>query len=155
MFLPGIWDERGARRDGGNLVTYSCESGAIAKCARWGYAPWKAGTAVHQACTRMVRADYCGTGVSYTRNGTAIDMFDAQHIQEPANEAGFLFEAGWNENGAACASRTRFDARNANGDAVMPSCWKNLPACSTFEEAKTNGATIGNASRPQARTMCN
>jgi hypothetical protein len=41
-----------------------CISGAVGKCARFGYKPWKVlsdGQALsmyHQACVRMLRADY-------------------------------------------------------------------------------------------------
>ena len=160
MFVPGVWDERGARRESVSLgghdasVTFSCLSGVIAKCVRWGYAPWSAGAALHQTCTRMARADYCGTGVSYTMDGTAIDVFDAKEILEPAGDPAFLFEAGWSENGATCVSRTRYEARTPSDDAVLPSCWRDLPTCSSFEEAKAKGASIGNASRPQTRTIC-
>jgi hypothetical protein len=160
MFIPGVWDERGAHHESLTTgehtasLTYSCLGGVIAKCARWGYGPWRVGAALHQTCTRMARADYCGTGVSFTRDGTPIDMFDVQGVQQPAGDAEFLFEAGWSENGATCVNRPRYDARTATGDAVLPSCWRDLPKCSSFEEAKQLGATIGNASRPQSRRIC-
>jgi hypothetical protein len=160
MFLPGVWDERGAHHDSLTTgehtasLTYSCLGGVIAKCARWGYGPWRVGAALHQTCTRMARADYCGTGVSFTRDGTPIDLFDVQGVQQPAGDAEFLFEAGWGENGATCVNRPRYDARTASGDAVLPSCWRDLPKCSSFDDAKQRGATIGNASRPQSRRIC-
>ena len=160
MFLPGAWDERGARHDslttGASTasVTFSCVGGVIAKCALWGYAPWRVGAALHQTCTRMARADYCGSGVSFTRDGTPIDMFDVSGVNQPANEAGFLFEAGWNENGATCVSRPRYDAVTTSGEAVLPSCFRDLPTCSSFDEAKQHGATLANASRPQTRRIC-
>ncbi len=147
MFVSGVWDERGARRDdvtvGGATasVTFSCVGGVIAKCARWGYAPWKVGAALHQTCTRMARADYCGTGISFTRDGTSIDMFDVPGVQAPANEAGFLFEAGWNESGATCVSRPRYAALDERGAEVLPSCWRDLPRCASWDEAKASGAT--------------
>jgi hypothetical protein len=89
MFVPGIWDQKGARTDrtivdGRELsVSYSCATGAIAKCVTWGYAPWVVGADVHQTCTRMVRADYCGSGASFTKNGTVIDVFDDKEFRRP------------------------------------------------------------------------
>src|SRR4051812_47487486 len=46
-----------------------CTAGARGKCVRFGYRPWKsAEQALYEACTRMVRADYCGNAVATTRN---------------------------------------------------------------------------------------
>lgn len=62
----------------------------------------------HQACVRMIRADYGGDGVAHTRDGTRIDVFDRLGIQRPARDPGNLqFEAGWNADGAACVRRAR------------------------------------------------
>ena len=52
-----------------------CSSGAIGKCIRWGYAP-RVGRDVHEACVRMVRADYGGDGETATRDGTTIAFCD-------------------------------------------------------------------------------
>lgn len=160
MFVPGVWDEHGARRDattiGGATATasYSCATGVIAKCVTWGYAPWRVGAAMHQTCTRMARADYCGSGVSYTKNGTPIDVYDVAGVQAPTNDPELLFEAGWNEDGAVCVSRTRYDARTATGEPILPSCWASLPKCESDGEAKALGALVLNASRPQTRLIC-
>lgn len=154
LFLPGTWDATGAHHDSASTVTFSCARGVIAKCATWGYAPWDVGTSLHQTCTRMARADYCGTGVSYTKNGTPIDMMDVRGVQTAANEPGFLFEAGWNEGGAVCVSRPRYDARSSNGERIAPSCFRALPSCASLEDARAHGATIANASRPQTRVFC-
>ncbi len=79
--LSGIWTPAGEHvpsSDGAFSIT--CTSGASAKCVRMGYKPWQTaadGTALwayHQACTRMVRADYCGDGAAHTREGTRIDV---------------------------------------------------------------------------------
>ncbi len=85
----------------------------LAKCVRWGYKPWKTvqGRSLrdfHQACTRMVRADYCGTGVAHTQEGTQIDVYDQLGIQKRVNNSGMTFEAAWNPNGAVAINRTRF-----------------------------------------------
>lgn len=161
MFLPGAWDERAARHDdlvvSGQHITasFSCTTGVLAKCVRWGYAPWTVGADLHQTCVRMGRADYCGTGVSYTKDGTFIDIYDRESIEKPTTgDASLLFEAGWSPSGAVCVNRTRYDAKTTSGDAVMPSCWSSLPKCSSFDEAKAKGALTGNSSRIQSRTLC-
>jgi hypothetical protein len=155
VFVPGVWDDRGAWSPEGARganATFACRSSVITKCATWGYAPSKVGSELHQACTRMARADYCGTGTPWTREGTPIDHFDPHGVVTPANEPGFLFEAGWNANGATCVSRPRYDLRDARGEAVLPSCWRDLPSCASAEEATARGAIVMNMSRRNVRT---
>ena len=156
VFVAGVWDETGAwhASRGSANATFACRSSVVAKCAFWGYAPWNVGAPLHAACTRMARADYCGSGRSWTREGTAIDVFDREGISSATNDPSFLFEAGWNENGATCVSRPRFDTRDVRGDVVTPECWRHLPTCASLEEAKAHGAVIANASRPQSRRLC-
>jgi hypothetical protein len=117
MFLDGQW-----RADGswdGHGYTFACTNGVLAKCARnWGYKPWKAVAApggervslqpLHQACTRAARADYCGDGVSHTRNGTMIDLFDRHGLNVPEQVAGFQAEAGFITGGASWVARPRW-----------------------------------------------
>jgi hypothetical protein len=55
----------------------------------------------------MVRADYCGDGSSWTRDGIRIDLYDRLGIQVPDRSLGMLFEAAWGPQGAICVSRTR------------------------------------------------
>ncbi len=153
LFVPGTWDATGANREGG--LTFSCTNGAIAKCVMMGYAPAAVGAAQHQACTRMVRADYCGDGVAHTRNGTQIDVYDAAGIMAPGGDVAFLFEAAWGPAGAVCVQRTRFDTWTESGEAVLPSCWAKLPRCDSWAAAQQqHGATLGVSSRLQSRTVC-
>jgi hypothetical protein len=155
MFVPGVWDARAARRDslsvgrGRSEATYSCTTGALAKCVTWGFAPWTASPAVHQACTRMVRADYCGAGDSYTKDGTPIVA--AAPDADLSGDGSFAFEAGWNQDGAVCASRPRLaaDETNEGGGSGLPSCWSSLPQCASASTAVARGATIVNGSRRQ------
>jgi ADYC domain len=110
--LAGQWDSQGNYKDNGK-VTFACTNSALAKCVRWGYKPWKRfhGQSLqnfHQACTRMVRADYCGTGIAHTKDGTPIDFYDRLGIQKRVATSGMKFEAAWNPDGAVAISRTRF-----------------------------------------------
>jgi hypothetical protein len=108
--VDGRMDETGP--DAFELV---CTSGAQGKCVRFGYRPWektpdgRSMRAHYNACIRMVRADYCGDGRGWTRDGTVIDMWDDLHIQksDTAADPAFSFEAGWNSEGAVCVARTR------------------------------------------------
>jgi hypothetical protein len=130
-------------------VTFGCTRGAIGKCASvLGYKPWEASNReckvvcdgdpgsqrcglqctqptkelLHEACVRMVRADYCGDGVSHTLDGVTIDIWDYAGLQQATavstNAAsGWGHDAEWTPNGARCVanallSRTDLDPAN-------------------------------------------
>ncbi len=119
LAVNGVWDASGARRDVPGKLTFACENGAISKCILWGYKPWASRDGqsladLHQACTRMARADYCGNGRSHTHEDTTIDMYDRLGIIERATEASAdwdpargSFEAAWAPDGATCLGHTR------------------------------------------------
>jgi hypothetical protein len=119
LVVGGVWDASGAHQDAAGQITFACENGAIAKCIRWGYKPWasvagRSLDALHQACTRMARADYCGNGRSHTHENTAIDMYDRLGVLSRTTEssaewdvARASFEAAWAPDGATCLARTR------------------------------------------------
>ena len=112
--LRGQWDRNGGRiSDKG--FTLTCAADAQGKCVRFGYKPWKtigAGISLadyHQACVRMVRADYCGNRGT-TKNGMLIDLYDRLGIErqsESTGQDGLRFEAAWNTKGAVCVAHTR------------------------------------------------
>ena len=93
----------------------TCTSGAIGKCIRIGYKPWgdREGESLwdyHQACVRMLRADYGGDGTGHTRDGAVVDIIDRLGIQPPESEPAartYEFEAAWGPDGAVCVRRTR------------------------------------------------
>lgn len=145
--LAGSWDETGAYIESSKLITFGCTSGAIAKCVRFGYKPWKNlnGKSLrdfHQACTRMVRADYCGNGKSHTQEGTWIDVYDVLGIQKQTTNSGMVFEAAWGPNGATCINRARLSEPLSE---IVKECPKKLKGrineggrCSTAEKAEQN-----------------
>ena len=135
--LRGSWNYSEGTADGGakasdnaNHLTFACENGALGKCAGiMKYAPWESNWVetctssgctwvyrdlvdVHQACSRMVRADYCGDGVTHTENGTPIDIFDDlySHNNTPSPNPWapfgqeWQFEGAWGPNGVVNAS---------------------------------------------------
>jgi hypothetical protein len=112
--VRGQWDAEG-RHISEVGYTLTCADGAQGKCVRFGYKPWKTLAsgirldAYHQACVRLVRADYCG-GHGTTRDGMLIDIYDSVGIngRDPkADEAGVRFEAAWSPAGAECVAHTR------------------------------------------------
>jgi len=87
--------------------------GALGKCVAWplvgtGYGYTPANPNDFQSCIRVVRADYCGDGVSHTKESTLIDLYRANtmgtHVVEPA----FLLEATWDPAGAICILHARY-----------------------------------------------
>ena len=122
--LSGRWDKTGARIEATG-ITFACTNGALAQCVRWGYKPWKIvdGQSLqpfHQACTRMVRADYCGNGMSHTQDDTPIDVYDRLDIQLQMVASGMVFEAAWAPDGAVFVHRLRWADR-------LPSLQQSCP----------------------------
>jgi ADYC domain len=131
----GSYDPRGP------IFTMACRHYAIAKCAEMGYRPWQSasGTSLRdyfRACTRMLRADYCGDGNSYTINGTLIDVYDRLGVQQDTEN--WRPEAEWGPNGATCMAPAENDRWYRNPTRV-PSCYSALvnPACGTFNSPST------------------
>jgi hypothetical protein len=161
LFLGGTWDETGAHHEDEELVSYSCTAGVIAKCVGWGYQPWTVGADLHQSCTRMARADYCGDGVPYTRDGTEIDIFDDVGVLQPTADAdGFEFEAAWGPDGATCVSRPRYDEQVVGVGEILPHCWDALPRCESLSHAQALSEAheitpqLANSSVPTRRLLC-
>lgn len=136
-------------------ITITCASGAVAKCSRWGYPPWARGprgedlVSLHAACVRMVRADYCGDGEAHTKDGTSIDNYDDAGIQTrgAADDASYVFEAGWSPQGAVCVNHTRWSDLLTMDD-LKASCPRLalVPVCSE-DTARTLGARMFNTSK--------
>jgi hypothetical protein len=141
--LSGLWDERKGVQGGGSHTsdpawfTFACRGAAIAKCVEMGYRPWESvlsckegqcnGASLepyHQACTRMVRADYCGNGEPWTIDGRAINAFDGLGLQTDTES--WDFEAEWGPGGARCMTRERVVELEAElaelGIKVVPEC---------------------------------
>ena len=58
-----------------------------------------------QAALKMLAADYCGTGQSFTRTGTRVEFKDGDLIDYVYTPT--VVEARWDENGARCLSNPR------------------------------------------------
>jgi hypothetical protein len=154
--LAATWNPHGDRVASSALFTFGCTTGVIAKCYRWGYRPWVTGygdlAAMHWACTRLARADYCGDGVSHTHDGTWINLWDnlpppgpiQQHGASPLK--GMHFEAAWNTEGAVCLSRTRWKSDMKPISRTCPqrrmSASQAKKICDTVEDALDNGLTV-------------
>lgn len=127
--ISNYWNEKtGDRIDNSNVITFACISGALGKCVRLGYRPWaqvsncttRSCSQVllnnhHQACTRLIRADYCGNGKSYTLNGTLIELYDALNPQIQKQTMGWNVEARWTAQKAECIDDARHSELLQNG----------------------------------------
>jgi len=114
MALPGRWHDEGKTfvpdaRD----FTLTCTGGANGKCARLGFVPGldtvggEPLTPYFEACVRMMRADYCGDGRSYTEAGVPVDLIDRAGQQPVWTDDALDFEAVWSAGGAVCVHRVR------------------------------------------------
>jgi ADYC domain len=123
-----------------------CTSGAHGKCVRFGYFPWISAAMrdIHDACVRMVRADYCGDGEGTTRDGMRIDLYDDRGIQKSDGDPMQEFEAGWTGAGAVCLHHVRVK-ENTSLESLAASCPRlrgRLGATCTEEHARALGATL-------------
>jgi hypothetical protein len=126
LYLDGYWDAKGAWQQASGKHTFVCwvddplrdppveapVSGAIAKCIGWGYSKYSGEHRdIHQACTRMARADYCGDGTFHTVPGMAIDFEDVWGLEVLGDDPGATkvkqVEALWTRDGAYCVDKTR------------------------------------------------
>lgn len=133
--LRGVWNYAEGVEGGGGHVeddssfTFACQGHVLAKCVEMGYPPWVHGWACsdeengrgrgrgcrrisladhHQACTRLLRADYCGDGRSFTTAGVVINAYDGLGIRVDSEE--WDFEAEWTPDGARCMTASRSDS---------------------------------------------
>lgn len=157
--LAGGWSITGEHLRDPAIVELTCTSGAVGKCVRMGYHPWKGETerARHQACTRMLRADYCGDGESHTREGTLINAYDPVGIQIDEPAEGLVFEAAWGPDGAVCVHHARVDAVSSLDD-VVRRCPEKLRgrvagACTEQAALADPRALVLNDSRPSTSAL--
>ncbi len=127
VVTAGVWARDGRHLVDSTRVTFACLADtAIGKCLSWGYlpgaGPTAAGWPAHQACTRMVRADVCGTGEANTLEGTTIAVYDYVGVNQappavvpgvttwPPPPTDLFFDGRWGVGGATCAGKARWQS---------------------------------------------
>jgi hypothetical protein len=127
MFLPYRWDENGKPHKGAISVVCHHEA-ASGKCAgMFNYRPWiptpitPPSSTTHEdlyhACTLALRADYCGTGQSWTSDGWFLNIYDTHGINSSMATAGYSLEAVFDAGAARSLSST---ARRGDPSAECP-----------------------------------
>ncbi len=105
----------------------ACQGHALAKMKFLGYDPNDAYGSLpedRQATLRMITADYCGTGQSFTIVGQKLQWIDALgHFLEQDLPYLGAVEARWTDAGADCLDTPRYETRT-NVEAVC-----NIPTC--------------------------
>lgn len=126
--ISGYWNDDGSYVRSDRWFSFACTRRDVATCLKQRYRedgpPEK--LSLFEACTRMMRADYCGDGVSYTNDGTFISIWDNREVSDKQEATPMVFEAAWGEHGAVCLSRPRWGTKK-------PKCTPN--ACRSADEA--------------------
>jgi hypothetical protein len=164
-----VWNVSGGRQIEAGSFTFACLNAAIGKCYnQWGYVPWKTTadgvnwTSLHQACTRMARADYCGDGTPHTVDNHPVDVWDSAGMLRrssttPGGVSGTpAFEGAWNDTGALCFNHFRIsgsetNCQNKNVPTGATSIDFGIAKCTSDETAKAfagSAPLIFNASVP-------
>lgn len=111
-----------------NSVTIACVGEAAAKMKLMDFHPngnRQASAADRQATLRMITADYCGTGQSFTTAGVPVAWRDAAGLIVP-QVAEVRLEAMWDADGAICLNAPRHASLKTINSACGP-----IPACTS------------------------
>jgi hypothetical protein len=134
--IPGYWNDAGAYVRDKTKFSFACAHRHVATCLKQGYLDSSDSNdrmALFEACTRMMRADYCGDGGSYTKDGTFISVWDNRDIATEIHREPLVFEAAWNKNGMVCSARPRWNEKAIRAPKCLQS--KSRPICNSAKEA--------------------
>lgn len=112
-------------------ITIACFGNAVAKMKLMNYGPQSdfgggapATLDQRQATLRMITADYCGDGTSFTADGTLLDWKNSAATLVPAGAPAFDdVEAVWTKSGALCLGTPRLAERwEVDAYCTIPKC---------------------------------
>ncbi|MEP7126228.1 MAG: ADYC domain-containing protein, partial [Byssovorax sp.] len=132
--MTGTWSQAQGVPGGGaytpdlSKITFACRGRAIAKCLEMGYRPGEEPGGLFTpariehlvACTRLLRADYCGDGRSWTVDGTLVNLYDNVGVQ--LDTQAWKIEAEWTSAGARCTNKAPLTRLSVSG-LTPPSCF--------------------------------
>lgn len=128
----------------GGWFTIACSGNALYKMKMAGYEanprPGNRTTTsdARQATFKMLTGDYCGTGNSFTEDGTAVSWVNNGEWSSNGSMAGTVLEAYWGPDGALCLDLPRLGL--AYRQAILDDCQavsKSLPSCVTVPASYT------------------
>jgi hypothetical protein len=140
--IAGYWDDSSVHNiTNNNIFSFACTKRDAAFCITTGYHDDQGDNQAQlfEACTRMMRADYCGDGRSYTKDGTFISTWDNKGIAEEPSIPQLVFEAAWNRKGVVCWARPRWKPGNG---VAKPPCLTDRNQCPTPPTADPSGPPI-------------
>jgi hypothetical protein len=113
----------------------ACTNGATGKAATWGFydlavgeGDWK----IFEVAIRMIRADYCYDGVSFTHAGVSMAYEDRWHAADPSD---LPVEAVWGADGLLCRGQGRsLEVPKTCGEVAVPACEGEV-SFATYPEA--------------------
>ena len=121
---------------GHRSFTLACTDHLLGKARRMSYDPDRAPdhprsttSGQRTATLRMLRADYCGTGQSFTRPGVPVKWQNrAGWMPYGRAPAAHLVAAAWDRHGATCMNHPRLPDWYARSD-IEASCGRDIPRC--------------------------
>ena len=84
----------------------------------------------------MVRADYCGDGVTHTTNGTPIHVLDALGVQTVDAGVNYVVEAEWGPDGATCLNGSNTRHADQNIECDIPACGSSFASGGLIQSGK-------------------
>ncbi|MEZ4384094.1 MAG: ADYC domain-containing protein [Nannocystaceae bacterium] len=122
-----------------DTVFIGCMKGAVSKAqAYWGYLQDSFGYKYVEMVVRNVRADYCGTGLSHTEDGTPTqqeDKFGMNKFVDPSRQT----EAHWDFGvGAVCLYEPRHP--DVDYEKIYSEC--GIPKCDPAADLSQTGAQM-------------
>lgn len=148
-----LWHLNGSKTTPSQTIQLSCTHDSIGGCVTWGYHPWDGSLAsAHQACTRMKRGDFCGTGDPATTinasefEHTLIQIWDGLGIHDSMGQTPSTMEAYWDERGATCFNRSEYRSDNGIAQQRMLTTIQNN--CPMIQSCDKGSSGILASSRP-------
>jgi len=98
--VAGTWNATGTWASSSSQFSFACRGKSVAKCVELKYKTYKGYSNQMASCVRLLRADYCGNGTSYTVDGHIVNLWDNLNIQ--VDSQAWTLEAAWGPSGAKC-----------------------------------------------------
>ncbi|ACY16627.1 ADYC domain-containing protein [Haliangium ochraceum] len=139
------WEEKTITQPAGEArgwFNVACKDNALYKMKFMGYEPEPQGQARYitspaqrQAALKMLTADYCGTGTSFTETGTPLHWVNDRGWSDNGNPPTSTVEALWSKDGALCLDTPRLGAEQlAEIEAECASVGRVLRSCAGFTD---------------------